>query len=86
MSRMAPSMPPRPSVMARSMPPVETVKMVMLGGFDLFRIWSRVSLEKVSRPVAMRMMYFGLRCGRAGQRFVKGVEDVGSEKPGICSE
>ena len=51
--------PPRPSDMMRETAPVETVKMVTSGVFlTLSRILSRVILEKVSRPEAMRMMYF----------------------------
>ena len=49
---------PAPSVMARTAPPVETVKMVMSGVvFTFCRILSSVSLDIVSRPEAMRMMY-----------------------------
>ena len=58
MSRIWLLIPPRPSVIARMAPPVETVKMVMsCVAFTFFRILSRVILEKVSRPEAMRMMY-----------------------------
>ena len=74
--------------MARMAPPVETVKMVMsCVSLTFFRILSRVSLEKVSRPEAMRMMYL-----RPSTRlepvaaFVERVEEIGIGSMGMCSE
>ena len=47
-----------PPFISLSEAPVPMVKMVTLGvALILARILSRVSLEKVSRPVPMRMMY-----------------------------
>jgi len=51
-------MPPPPPLISLRRAPVPMVKMVMFWeAFTLARILSRVSLEKVSRPEEMRMMY-----------------------------
>ena len=60
------------------------VKMVTLGvALILARILSRVSLEKVSRPEPMRMMYLrpSMRLS-AVEGLVEGVEEVGVGEAG----
>ena len=55
---MAAPMPPPPPLISLTSAPVPMVKMVMFWvDLTLARILSRVSLEKVSRPEPMRMMY-----------------------------
>jgi hypothetical protein len=86
MSRMAPPIPPRPSVMARSIPPVETVKMVMSLEALTFEDLVEGELgEGIAAGGDEDDVLAAFDAAQAVKRFVESVEEIGSLKPGIWS-